>query len=245
MKLYSWNVAGVRAVCKKGFMDWFNNTKPDILCLQEIKATKEQLPSELKNLERYGIFLSSAERKGYSGVMTITRLKPLNVIYGIDDKDTEGRVLTLEFNKFVLINAYFPHSHRELIRLDYKLDFNKKFEKFCEQFSKPIIIAADFNVAHKEIDLKNSKQNVKNAGFTEQERNWFDNFLKKGFVDSFREFDSSSDQYTWWPYMHNARSRNIGWRIDYFLTKGVKLKNGFILKDVLGSDHCPIGVEVE
>ena len=202
-------------------------------------------------MQNYSVLHSFAKKKGYSGVSVFTKVKPISVIAGIGNEefDNEGRVLTLEFENFYLVNAYFPHSHRKLIRLNFKLNFNKAFLKFCKNLErkKPVVVASDFNVAHKEVDLKNPKQNEKNAGFTIEEREWFDSFLKEGFIDTFREFVSDSGHFTWWTYRNNARSRNIGWRIDYFIiSQGLKnhVKDSKILKDIFGSDHCPILLEI-
>lgn len=220
----------------------------DVYCFQEVKATKDKIPQGLINFHE---FHAHAEKKGYSGVSTFSRIKPLSVVEGIGEFifDKEGRVLTLEFQDFFIVNAYFPHSHRELKRLDFKIKFNEKFLAFCKQLekTKPIVIASDFNVAHKEIDLRNPKSNLKNAGFTIQEREWFDEFLKQGFTDTFREFVKDEGHYTWWPYMNNARERNIGWRIDYFVISNSlksKMINSAILNKVLGSDHCPVSLEI-
>lgn len=248
MKIISWNVNGVNACISKGLLDFMKKEDADVYCFQEMKATKEKLP---KLLEEYHEYHYHAEKKGYSGVSVFSKIKPYAVIEGMgnDKFDKEGRVISLEFEEFFLINVYFPHSNRLLERLDFKLEFNKVFLEFCKQLEKikPVVIASDFNVAHKEIDLTNFKSNEKNAGFTIEERNWFDSFLKEGFIDSFREFVKETGHYTWWSYMHNARERNIGWRIDYFvISKSLrsKLKESKILKDVIGSDHCPIMLKI-
>ena len=247
MKIISWNVNGINSCISKGLLTFMKAENADIYCFQEVKATKEKMPK----LDDYYEFHSHAIKKGYSGVSTFSKIKPLSVIEGIgkDIFDREGRVLTLDFDDFFLINAYFPHSHRELKRLDYKLSFNKNFLEFCKrlQKSKPVIIASDFNVAHKEIDLKNWKANQRGAGFTIEERNWFDDFLKEGFIDTFREFTKEGGHYTWWGYMNNARMRDIGWRIDYFILSNDlknRLKGSKILKNVMGADHCPISLEI-
>lgn len=252
MKIISWNVAGINACIKKGLIEFIKKEDADIYCFQEVKASQENFPKRLENLEGYNGHHAFADKKGYSGVSIFTKIKPLKVIKGLGEEefDKEGRVLTLEFDKFYLINVYFPHSHRELTRLSFKLNFNKEFLEFCNQLEKdkPLIIASDFNVAHQEIDLKNPKQNKKNAGFTPQEREWFDIFLKQGFIDTFREFVKDGGNYTWWAYRNKARERNIGWRIDYFIISkklmGSLIKSE-ILKDVLGSDHCPILLEIK
>lgn len=251
MKLISWNVAGINACVKKGLVDFMKKEDADVYCFQEVKASQLNFPKELENLNTYNKYHSFAIRKGYSGVSIFTKVKPIKVIngVGIEEFDNQGRVLTLEFNNFYLINVYFPHSHRELTKLDFKLKFNKIFLEFCNKLetNKPLIIASDFNVAHQETDLRNPKQNEKNAGFTSQERDWFDNFLKQGFIDTFREFNKEGGNYTWWTYRNNARERNIGWRIDYFvISKKLRdnLMRSEILRDVLGSDHCPILLEL-
>jgi exodeoxyribonuclease-3 len=250
MKIISWNVAGINACIKKRLMDFMKKENADIYCFQEVKANQSNFPKELSGSD-YNSFHLFANKKGYSRVSVYAKTKPLKIIegLGIKDIDNEARVLALEFDSFYLVNAYFPHSNRKLSRLDFKLDFNKEFLKFCKDLekNKPLVIASDFNVAHKEIDLRNPKQNEKNAGFTIQEREWFDNFLKQGFIDTFRSINSEPGHYTWWTYRNNARGRNIGWRIDYFvISQALKnqLKSSKILKDVYGSDHCPILIEI-
>ena len=251
MKIISWNINGINSCINKGLLDFIRKENADMYCFQEVKVAKENLHSSLGSIEGYHPFWLFAEKKGYSGVLVCSKTKPISVIEGIrsEDIDKEGRVLTLEFEDFFLINAYFPQAHRELIRLDFKLNFNRVFSDFCKKLKKkkPIVIASDFNVAHKEIDLRNPKQNKNNAGFTIEERNWFDDFLKPGYVDTFREFSAEGGHYTWWPFMNNARERNIGWRIDYFVISNElksRLAKSYILKDVRGSDHCPISLEI-
>jgi exodeoxyribonuclease-3 len=246
MKIISWNVAGLRACLNKGLLNFIQKEAADAYCFQEIKS--EDIPF----IEGYNSFAMPARKKGYSGILIYSKTKPLSVIKGIgeEDFDNEGRVLALEFENFFLINTYFPHSNRELSRLNFKLRFDKTFAEFCQNLEqkKPIIIAGDFNVAHKEIDLRNPKQNVKNAGFTAEERFWFDSFLKQSHVDAFRQFCIESENYTWWPYRNNCRQRNIGWRIDYFVVSETlrgNLKSSAILKEILGSDHCPISLELK
>lgn len=251
MKLLSWNVNGIRACIKKGFLDWVEKQNPDILCIQETKAQPKQV---LMNLPTYHCYWSSAEKKGYSGVLTFSKEKPISVAkgFGIKKFDSEGRFLELEYNEFYLINLYFPNAQRLLKRLDFKLEFNNTLLDYIQNLrikkpKKGIIMCGDFNVAHKEIDLKNPKSNVKNAGFSPKEREFFTKFLEKGYLDTFREYDESSEKYTWWTYRANVRERNIGWRIDYFVINTefrTKLKSAFILSDVMGSDHCPIGIVV-
>ncbi len=255
MKFVSWNVNGIRAVIKKDFFNFFNNISADIYCLQETKIHSESLTDEIKQmgaLHGYNSYWSGANKKGYSGVATITKIKPLSVIKGIGNKifDDEGRILTLEFEKYYLINVYVPNSKRTLERLDEKIEFNKLFIDFCEKLrkNKPIIFCGDLNVAHKEIDIKNAKSNIKNAGFTIEERNAFQKQLDKGYIDTFRLFNQKEDNYTWWSYMNNARERNIGWRIDYFIVSSElknKIINAGIMNEVFGSDHCPVWIEIK
>ena len=247
LKFVSWNVNGIRAVEKKGFIDILNDFDADVIGLQETKAQPDQLSKELINIPGYTSYWHSAERKGYSGVAFYSRIEPMAVHYGIGNPefDCEGRVLTLEFDKYYLINIYFPNSGEKLVRLDYKLRFNKCLVGFAKELEKKktVILCGDFNVAHKEIDLKNPKNNVKNAGFTPEERAWMDSFVEAGFVDTFRIFNQEPEQYTWWSYRFSARAKNIGWRIDYFcVNEGAKtkVKEANILKDILGSDHCPV-----
>jgi exodeoxyribonuclease-3 len=251
MKIISWNVAGINASIKKGLIEFIKKENADIYCFQEVRASQENFPKELENLKEYKEYNVFANKKGYSGVSILSKIRPLKIIKGLgkENFDNEGRIITLEFDKFYLTNVYFPHSNRGLLRLNFKLKFNKAFLEFCNQLEKdkPLIIASDFNVAHQEIDLKNPKQNKKNAGFTLQEREWFDNFLKQGFIDTFREFVKDGGNYTWWAYRNKLRERNVGWRIDYFIISN-KLRDNLvkseILKDVFGSDHCPILLEI-
>ena len=247
MKYISWNVNGIRAVEKKGFVDQLQQFDADVVALQETKAQPDQLSDELKNIPGYTSYWHSAERKGYSGVACYTRIEPTAVHYGLGDPefDCEGRVLTLEFADCYLINIYFPNSAEELKRLDYKLRFNNRLLAYAKELEqqKPVILCGDFNVAHKEIDLKNPKANVKNAGFTPEERAWMDSFVEAGFIDTFRMFNQNPDQYTWWSYRFNARAKNVGWRIDYFCVSDNaqdRIKSAAILNEVMGSDHCPV-----
>jgi exodeoxyribonuclease-3 len=249
MEIVSWNVNGLKACIRKGMLDFVKKQDADIYCFQEIKLSKKDT---VPHLEGYETYLYTAERNGYSGLLVYTKRRPLAVVKGIGDEeiDKEGRVMVLEFKGFFLVAVYFPHSRRELKRLTFKLGFNEKFEKFCRELAKkkPLLLAGDFNVAHTELDLANPKQNVKNAGFTPQERAWFDSFLKQGHIDTFREFVKDGGHYTWWTWRNNARARNIGWRIDYFLISEKlrgKLKGSKILSKVLGSDHCPILLETD
>lgn len=246
----SWNVNGLRAVIKKGFIEWFEAENPDVLCLQEIKAEEHQVDYQFATYHQYWC---SAEKKGYSGTLVLSKIKPLSVEYGlgIEDHDKEGRVITVEYQSHFLVNVYTPNSKNELQRLDYRthtwdrlfLAHLQKLEK-----TKPVITCGDFNVAHKEIDLKNPKSNKRNAGFTIEERTAFDDYIQAGFIDTFREFNQEPEQYTWWSYRMAARERNVGWRIDYFLISTVlrkRLGGAFILPNILGSDHCPVGIHLD
>lgn len=250
MKLVSWNVAGFRACLKKGFEDFFNEVDADIFCIQEAKVTEEQLTFHPNNYYEY---LFSAERKGYSGTLVYSRIKPLAIKYGIDDYeyDNEGRTITLEYEKFYLVNSYVPNVKRDLSRMESRMRFEDLLREYLTKLkkNKPVIICGDFNVAHEEIDIKNVKSNIGNAGFTYEERNKFTELLNSGFIDSYRHFNKEQiGAYTWWSYMKGVRERNIGWRIDYFLVSKEfinNIKNPIIYKDILGSDHCPIGLEVK
>ncbi len=250
LRLVSWNVNGLRAVLKKGFMESLQEMAPDVLALQEIKAMVEQLPEPLQELEGYYSYFNSAERKGYSGVAIYSRQKAEQVITGIGDPrfDDEGRVLTLEFPSYYLINCYFPNSKSDLSRLDFKHDFNVLLQKFAEDLahSKSVVVCGDFNVAHKEIDLANPRQNRKHAGFTPEECAWMDSFTAAGWVDSFREKNKDPENYSWWSYRTRARDRNIGWRIDYFCVdkrSAAKIMDVDIYQHIHGSDHCPVVLE--
>ncbi len=249
MKLVSWNVAGFRACLKKGFSDFFSWVEADIICLQEVKATRDQIPFEPKN---YELYLYPAERKGYSGTLIYSKIKPLSVAYGvgIEEYDHEGRVITLEFQEFYLVNTYVPNVKRTLERLPYRMKWEDMFRVYLKKLAekKPVIVCGDFNVAHTEKDIKNAKANIGNAGFTKEEREKFTDLLNSGFIDTYRHFyPEKTDAYTWWSYMPRVRERNIGWRIDYFIcSKEIinKIKRAEIYHHVLGSDHCPIGIEV-
>jgi exodeoxyribonuclease-3 len=250
MKLYSWNVNGIRACLKKGFEEFVREYSPDILCVQETKAQEEQV--EL-NLEGYEQYWNSAEKKGYSGVLFLTRKKPLSVMRGIgvERHDGEGRVLTMEFEELFLVGVYTPNSGRGLPRLEYRTDdWDPCFLKYLKglEKSKPVIFCGDLNVAHREIDIARPKQNERTAGFTIEERQRFDKIIEAGFVDTFREFNKNGGNYTWWSYMGNARAKNIGWRIDYFCISPSlrpRLKEAAIHAEVMGSDHCPISIDFE
>ncbi len=250
VKLISWNVNGLRAVLGKNFLDYLTDEKPDVLCLQETKCT----PEDVEQLwpASYTTFWNAAQKKGYSGTAIFTRTRPLNVTRGIghDDHDNEGRVLAAEFADFFLVNVYVPNSQRELTRLAYRQQWDRDFLAWLkkQERKKPVVFCGDLNVAHTEIDLANPKANVKNHGFTPEERAGFSAFVNAGFLDTFREFEKGGGHYTWWSVFANARARNVGWRLDYFLASAAlrpRLKSAFIRKDVMGSDHCPVGIEIE
>ena len=248
MEIVTFNVNGLRAILKKDFMNWFKIQNPDILCLQEIKSTKEQVKGDILETEDYNTYWNSAERPGYSGVITFSRESPIDIQFGlgIDRFDKEGRLIKTKFTDFTLINVYFPNGKMSAERLKFKLDYYDAFLEFSENLKKngeELIITGDFNTAHKEIDLANPKDNEKYSGFLPIEREWMDKFVSFGYIDTFRKFHPEGEQYTWWTYRFKARERNIGWRIDYFfLTEGLidKVQDSIILKDVYGSDHAPI-----
>ena len=250
MKLVSWNVNGLRAIYKKGFEESFKELDADIFCIQETKMQEGQIELDLQGYYQY---YNYAERKGYSGTAIFTKKEPLNVSYGIgiEKHDKEGRVITLEFDKFYMVNCYTPNSGRELARLEYRMDWEEAFKKYLIELDKqkPVIICGDLNVAHTEIDLKNPKSNRKNAGFTDEERSKIDSLLNTGFTDTFRKiYPDKEGAYTWWSYMFNARANNAGWRIDYFLVSdriSKNIKDAYIYSEIMGSDHCPVGLEIE
>lgn len=250
MKLISWNVNGLRAIYKKGFMDIFESLNADIFCIQETKMQEGQIELDLNGYYEY---YNYAERKGYSGTAIFTKRKPLNISYGIglEEHDKEGRVITLEFDDFYMVNCYTPNSGRELARLEYRMEWEEAFRRYLKELDskKPLVVCGDLNVAHKEIDLKNPKSNRKNAGFTDQERSKIDALLNSGFTDTFRKvYPDKEGSYTWWSYMFNARANNAGWRIDYFLVSdriSDNIKDAFIYSDIMGSDHCPVGLEID
>ena len=250
MKIISWNVNGLRAVINKGFMDFFNKIDADIFCLQETKMQEGQLELDLKNYYKYWNY---AEKKGYSGTAIFTKKEPINVTYGlgIEQHDKEGRIITLEFEKFYLVNCYTPNSKRELERLEYRMIWEDEVRKYLKKLNKikPIIYCGDLNVAHKEIDLKNPKTNTQSAGFTIEERTKMTELLDSGFTDSFRYlYPDKEEAYTWWSYMFHAREKNVGWRIDYFITsKDIenKIEDSIIHSEILGSDHCPIELQID
>lgn len=252
MKLVSWNVNGIRSVAEKGFLTWLKQLKPDVVCLQEIKAKPEQLPSDLINPQNYQSVWFPAEKPGYSGLAIFTKKDPIRILKGLNQPefDREGRVLTIEFQDFFLVNSYFPNSQRDHARLGFKLKFCDQILFFINQLNseKPVILCGDFNIAHREIDLKNPKENKDNAGFLPQERAWMDKLLASGYVDGFRLFNSEPGHYTWWSYRPTIRERNIGWRLDYWITHqdfAKRFKNVSHLNQVMGSDHCPVLLELK
>jgi len=249
LKIYSWNVNGIRAAIKNGFAEWLKDEKPDIVCLQEIKINDEARAKEQFDFVGYNEYWHPAEKAGYSGTAILTKIESISVARG--DWDHEGRVLTLEFEKFYLVNTYFPNANHELSRLSFKEEFNKKWLEYVKKLEKkkPVVTGGDFNVAHQEIDLARPKDNEGNAGFTKEERAWADKFIKNGLVDTFRLIHGNeTGKYSWWSYRIMCRAKNIGWRIDYFLvSKKLKknIKDAFIDDTVLGSDHCPVGIVLE
>lgn len=250
MKLISWNVNGLRACVGKGFLDYFKEQQADIFCLQETKLQEGQIELELDGYHQYWNY---AEKKGYSGTAIFTKEKPLSVHYGIgiEEHDKEGRVITLEFEKFYMITVYTPNSQEKLARLDYRMKWEEDFKSYLLELDKkkPIIVCGDLNVAHKEIDLKNPKTNRKNAGFSDEEREKMTKLLESGFVDSFRYFyPDKTDIYSWWSYRFSARAKNAGWRIDYFLVSNrikENMKGAEIHTEILGSDHCPVLLNID
>lgn len=249
MKLVSWNVNGLRACLGKGFHDFFTAIDADVFCIQETKMQEDQAELNLAGFRQYW---NSAVKKGYSGTAVFTRVEPVSVTYGMNiaEHDQEGRIITLELDEFYLVNTYTPNSQRGLLRLDYRLKWEDDFRSYLLQLDKvkPVIVCGDINVAHQEIDIKNPKANRRNAGFTDEEREKLNLLLQAGFTDSFRHlYPDKRDAYTWWSYMMNARARNIGWRIDYFLVSERlrdSIRDSFIYPDILGSDHCPVGLEI-
>ncbi|WP_455061057.1 exodeoxyribonuclease III [Parvimonas micra] len=250
MKFISWNVNGLRACIKKGFLDYFNEINADFFCLQEIKMSEGQLDLEL---EGYETFYNYAQRKGYSGTAIFTKFKPLSVKYGMgmEEHDNEGRLITLEYDDFFLVTCYTPNSKQELLRLDYRMVWEDAFRNYLLDLNKTksVIVCGDLNVAHKEIDLKNPKTNRKNAGFTDEEREKMSILLDSGFTDTFRYFyPDKENEYSWWSYFGKSRERNTGWRIDYFLTSkdmDDRLVDAQIHQSILGSDHCPVYLEIK
>lgn len=249
MKLISWNVNGIRACVQKGFLDFFKEVDADMFCIQESKVQEGQIDLDLNGYHQYWNY---AEKKGYSGTAIFTKVEPINVFYGIgiEEHDNEGRVITLEFENFYLVTVYTPNSKSELERLDYRMVWEDEFRKYLKNLdkNKPVIVCGDLNVAHKEIDLKNPKNNRRNAGFTDEERNKFTELLDSGFIDTFRNFYPDLEgTYSWWSYRFKAREKNAGWRIDYFCTSE-RLKDNLVSAkihaEVLGSDHCPVELQI-
>ncbi|QAT40031.1 exodeoxyribonuclease III [Clostridium sp. JN-9] len=253
MRIYSWNVNGIRAIAKKNFFSWIDEEKPDILCVQETKLQEADLNEKLKNIDGYYSYFSFAERKGYSGVATYSKVKPVSCShgFGIEKFDCEGRVLETEFEDFTLLNIYFPNGQKDDERLKYKMDFYDAFLNYANDLvksGKKLIICGDYNIAHTEMDIKNAKANSDTSGFLPIERQWIDKYIENGYYDTYRYINPEEVKYSWWSYRFKARERNTGWRIDYhFVSKNLidKVKDAKILTDVMGSDHCPIMVEVE
>lgn len=250
MKIYSWNVNGLRAISKKGFFQFIISENPDILCIQETKLQDESLSDELKYIDGYYSYFSFAEKKGYSGVAIYTNKKPISIKHGIgiDKFDKEGRILITEFDEFVLFNIYFPNGQKDDERLQYKLEFYNALFSYINKLKahgKKIVICGDYNIAHKEIDLKNAKANENVSGFLPVERKLIDKFIEEGYIDTFRYMNKDKIKYSWWSYRFKARERNAGWRIDYFfITENLitSLENADILNDIVGSDHCPVSI---
>ena len=252
--LVSWNVNGIRACVNKGFIEWMSNKNPDVVCLQEIKATEDQFPKEIFELEDYEFYIQPAEKKGYSGVAIFTKEKPIKVKQGIgiEKFDSEGRTIIAEFEDYILINCYFPNGQRDHGRVPYKLEFYDEILKIYNEYQKQgkeVIITGDYNTAHHPIDLANPKTNKKTTGFLEHEREWIDHYINAGMIDCLRYFEPDTEGiYSWWTYRGNCRERNVGWRIDYFMaSKGLenKLHSCSHLTDVMGSDHCPIELNLK
>lgn len=250
MKIVSWNVAGIRACLKKGLGEFFDSVAADVFCMQEVKALEDQFDFRP---DGYTMYLYPAERKGYSGTVIYSRVEPISVRYGIGDSeyDSEGRNITLEFSEFYLVNCYVPNVKRDLSRMESRMRYEELFLAYIKELEKkkPVVFCGDMNVAHEEIDIKNAKSNIGNAGFTYEERRKFSELLSHGFVDTFRYlYPQKRDAYTWWSYMKGVRERNIGWRIDYFVVSKSfvsRVEDSLIYKDILGSDHCPIGLIVK
>lgn len=249
MRIVSWNVAGYRSVVNKDFANSMNNLKPDVICLQEVKCLEKDIPYIP---EGYEMYLYPAEKKGYSGTLIFSSIKPISVKYGIGEEisDSEGRIITLEFDDFFIVNAYVPNSKKELERLDYRIAWEDTFRNYLKTLekTKPVILCGDLNVAHEEIDIKNAKSNQRSAGFTIEERNKFTELLDSGFIDTFRYFHPEEVKYSWWSYLFHARENNAGWRLDYFVVSSSYINNvidSYIYNDIFGSDHCPIGLDLK
>jgi exodeoxyribonuclease-3 len=256
MKLLSWNVNGLRAVSEKGFLPWLERSEADVVCLQEIKAHPEQVPPSVREPQGFEGFWNPARKPGYSGVAIFSRIRPLTVTRGFEQGavteafDSEGRVLTAEYSDFFLVNAYFPNSQRDHARLPFKLEFCSAMDRHLHTLrsrGKAVILCGDWNICHREIDLRNPKQNENNAGFLPQERAWIDSLLKSGWRDAFRQFEPGGGHYTWWSYRPGVREKNIGWRLDYHVINEEhvgRLRRAWHEPNVLGSDHCPVGIEL-
>ncbi len=254
MELISWNVNGIRAAVRKGFGQFLRTTRPDILCLQEIKISLAAREKTEFDFAGYAEYWNPAERPGYSGTATLVRegfrdLLGVTAGFGIEKFDREGRVQTIELKKYYLLNVYFPNSNHELTRLGYKMEFDEALLRYVKKLEKkkPVIIAGDYNVAHEPVDLARPKDNEGNPGYTKEERRWLTKFLRAGFIDTFRELNGPKVQYSWWSFRAGARARNIGWRIDYFCVSAKlkkRLKRAYILDKVMGSDHAPVGLEI-
>lgn len=249
MKIISWNVAGFRAVLKKGFDDFFREIDADIFCIQESKVLEEQFDYRP---EGYKMYLNPAEKKGYSGTLVFTKIDPINVSYGmgIEEHDKEGRIITLEYDKFYLVTVYTPNAKNDLSRLEYRMKWEDDFKSYLKmlELTKPVVVCGDLNVAHNEIDIKNAKSNRGSAGFTDEERDKFSKLLEAGFIDTFRYLYPEKIKYSWWSYMGHARENNTGWRIDYFVVSNNfidKVNDSIIHDHILGSDHCPIEIDIE
>ncbi len=253
MRLLSWNVNGLRAACRKGFVDWFLSESPDVLCLQETRANEDQIPDAVRNIEGYHVYWSPAERKGYSGVGLLTREEPAEVRtgFGIKVFDAEGRILAADYKRFVLINIYFPNGKSSRERLQYKLDFYDACLDYLDELKRKgrhVVLCGDVNTAHNEIDLARPKENETVSGFLPEERAWLDRLVSHGFVDTYRLFNKEGGHYTWWDMKTRARDRNVGWRIDYFFVSAALEKDvtsATIMADVTGSDHCPVGLDLD
>ena len=250
MKLVSWNLNGIRAVEKKGLSDIIAHINADIIGFQETKAQDDQVQAALKNVSGYHIYSSSAIKKGYSGTAILSKKKPINVTYGlgIEEHDQEGRLICAEYKSFYFITVYVPNSGNQLVRLDYRKKWDKDLLEYLKKKNKPVFLSGDLNVAHQPIDLKNPKSNYnKTSGYTQDEIDGMTNFINSGFTDTFRYFYPEKIKYSWWSYRFNARAKNVGWRIDYFLASKNALelvKDAFIMNDVMGSDHCPVGIDL-
>ncbi len=250
MRILSWNVNGIRSIADKGFLEWLSRESPDILCVQETKARPEQLDGAIRSPKGYHAYWNNPGRKGYAGVAVFSKAEPVSVKNDFPPAsfDTEGRVLMLDYKDFVLVNVYFPNGSMGPDRLAYKLDFYGKFLKYLNGMKAGnIIVCGDVNTAHKEIDLARPRENAMFSGFLPEEREWIDKLVSRGYVDTFRHFNPGPGQYTWWDYKTRSRERNTGWRIDYFFVNSKflpRVKNAFIMQEVMGSDHCPVGIEI-